>query len=42
MAMQCCLDSTVQYLPRSRYWKWKEVTAHEVSAPVAAEMGLCH
>jgi hypothetical protein len=31
-----CLDGTLQYLPRSRYWKWKEVTTHEIRALVAA------
>jgi hypothetical protein len=32
-----CLGSTLQYLPGSRYWKWKEVTTHEIRAVVAAE-----
>jgi hypothetical protein len=34
------LDSTVQYTHRSRYWKWKEVTAHKIRALVAAQMGM--
>jgi hypothetical protein len=35
-----CPDSTVQYLPRSRYWKWEDVTAHQTGALAAAKIGM--